>query len=190
MSSVDTNGTTSEFSICLALDPKTTQAVNAIRETLPASPYRDDTPHVTLLRTIKCPSQMSDADLLQDMEKLLGISKNLPLTATVHKPANMFSPLFRTSSQVRLHASPEMKSYRKHIMRTLKANNYSIGAFERLAFLPHISVRLGIAYTKHAKAMTKHSFSPKTKLTFNKWIILRAIKKDGKYLVKEITIES
>ncbi len=182
------DGMTSEFSICLALDPKTTQAVHAIRETLPASPYRDDTPHVTLLRTIKCPSQTGDTDLLQDMERLLELSKNLPLTATVQKPANIFSPLFRVSSQVQLHASPELKSYRKHIMRILKGNHYSIGLFEHLAFLPHISIRLGVPYTKQARLMTEQSFIPETKIIFSKWIILRDIKKDGKYLVKEIAL--
>jgi len=181
---------TSEFSICLALDSKTTQAVNAIRQVLPASPYRDDTPHVTLLRAIKCPSQMSDADLLQGMERLLEISKNLPLTAAVHKPANRFSPLFRFSSLVLLHASPEMKAYRKQVMKTMKANNYSVSLFERLAFLPHISIRLGVPYTEHAKAMTERSFTPRSKVAFNKWIILRDIKQDGKYLVKEITIDT
>jgi hypothetical protein len=183
---MDQSGMTSEFSICLVLDPKATQAVEAIRQTLPVSPYRNDTPHLTLLRTIKAPSQVSDKDLLQYMEQLLEVSKNLPLTATVQKPANVFSPLFRTSSQIQLRASPEMKSYRKHIMRTLKANNYSVGLFEHLAFLPHISVRLGVPYTESARAMTEQNFCPETKLTFNNWIILRDIKKDGKYLVKEI----
>lgn len=187
---MDQSGLTSEFSVCLTLDPETTQAVNAIRQTLPASPYRDDTPHVTLLRTIKCPSQMSDNDLLRDMERLLELSKHLPLTATVHKPANIFSPLFRFSSLVLLYASPEMKSYRKYIIKILKANNYSIGLFERLIFLPHISMRLGVPYTKHAKIMTGQSFAPESKITFNKWIILRDIKKDGKYLVKEIATDS
>jgi len=185
---MDQSGLTSEFSICLTLDPKTTQAVEAIRQTLPPSPYRDDTPHVTLLRTIKCPFRMSDTDLLQDVERLLELSKNLPLTTTVHKPANIFSPLFKVSSQVQLNASPEMKSYRKHIMKTLKANKYSIGLFEHLAFLPHISVRLGVPYTKQARLMTEQSFVPETKITFSKWIILRNIEKDGKYLVKEIAM--
>ena len=82
-----------------------------------------------------------------------------------------------------------MKSYRKHIMRILKANNYSIGLFEHLAFLPHISVRLGVPYTKQARLMTEKGFAPGTKLTFNTWIILRDIKKDGKYLVKEIALK-
>lgn len=184
------SGLTSEFSICLTLDPKATQAVHTIRQTLPASPYRDDTPHVTLLRTIKCPTQMNDTDLLQAMDQLLEPSKNLPLTATVYKPANIFSPLFRVSSQVQLSASPEMKSYRKHIMKTLKANGYSLGLFERFAFLPHVSIRLGVPYTKQAKLMTEQNFAPGAILTFNTWIILRDIKKDGKYLVKEIAVES
>ena len=133
---------------------------------------------------------MSDDDLLRDMERLLELSKHLPLTVTVHKPANIFSPLFRVSSQVQLHASPELKSYRKHIMKILKANHYSIGLFEHLAFLPHISICLGVPYTKQARLMTKKSFVPETKITFSKWIILRDIKKEGKYLVKEIAMNS
>jgi 2'-5' RNA ligase len=184
---MDPTGLTSVFSLCFTLDPTATQAVNAIRQTLPASPYRDDTPHITLLRTIKCPTQMSDVDLLGDMERLLGLSEHLPFTATVHKSVNSFSPLFRISSLVILRASPEMKAYRKHVMRVLKANNYSIGLFERLAFLPHISVRLGVPFSKKAKKMTEQSFVAESKLTFKNWMILRDIKRDGKYLVKEIS---
>lgn len=184
------SGLTRKFSICFTPDPRTTQAINTIRETLPTSPYRDDTPHVTLLRTIKCPSQMSDKDLLQDMERLLNLSKNLPLRATIRKPVNSFSPLFRISSLLQLRVSPEMKSYRKYVMKTLKANNYSIGLFEHLVFLPHISVRLGVPYTKQARIMAIQSFVSETELTFSKWIILRDIKRDGKYLVKEIAVDS
>jgi len=186
----DPTGLTSSFSICLTLDNETTQAVEAIRQTLPPSPYRDDTPHITLLRTIKTPSPMSDADLLQDMERLLELSKNLPLTATVDKLANRYSPLFSVSSLVILRASPELKTYRKNVLKILRANNHSVGIIERLGFLPHISVRLGVPYTEKAKAMTAQSFSSATELTFSKWIILRDIKKDGKYLVKEIAPDS
>lgn len=177
---------TSEFSICLTLGPTATRAIESIRKTLPASPYRDDTPHVTLLRTIKSPSPMNDKDLLRNIEELLELSKNLPLTARVRKPANMFSPLFRVSSLLLLRASPEMKAYRNHVIKTLRANNYSISWFERLVFLPHISIRLGVPHTKHTNAMVKRRFSPNAKLTFTTWIILRDIRKDGKYLVKEI----
>lgn len=183
------SGLTSEFSICLTLDRKATEAVEAIRQTLPASPYRDDTPHITLLRTIKTPTPMSDTELLQDTERLLGLSKDLPLTIKVRKPANSFDPLFRWfSSQILLRTSPEIKAYRKRILQILQANNYSVGIVSRLTFFPHISVRLGVPYTKKAKAMAERSFSPEATLTFNRWIILRDIKKDGKYLVKEVGV--
>jgi hypothetical protein len=185
ISRMDQDGLTSEFALCLTLDRKTTQVVGTIRQILPASPYRDDTPHVTLLRAIKSRAPMNDTDSLQNMEKLLGLSKNLPLTATVHKPADRFSPLFRFSSLILLHASPKMKAYRKNIVSILKANGYSV-SLERLFFLPHISICLGVPYTTKAKAMTVQSFGSGAKLTFNRWIILRDIKKDGKYLVKEI----
>jgi hypothetical protein len=185
---MDESGFTSEFSICLTLSPETTSAVNAVRESMAASPYRDDTPHITLLRTIKCPRQMSDADLLQDIERILELSKNLPFTARVKKLANVFSPLFRTSSLINLTASSEMKSYRKHVLKTLKANNYSVGIVEHIAYLPHISVRLGVPYTAKTKQMTERSFPNGTELNFENWIILRDIKRDGKYLVKEISI--
>ena len=180
------DGLTSEFSICLTLGNKTTQDVDAIRHAMPASPYRDDTPHVTLLRTIKTSSPMSDAALLQDIERLLEISQNVSFTVTVHKPVNRFSPLFGVSSLVLLYASREMKSYRKNMIKILRAHNYSVGLVERLAFLPHISVRLGVPYTERTKAMAERSLSPRSNLTLSSWIVLRDIKKDGKYLVKEI----
>ena len=133
---------------------------------------------------------MGDMDMLQDMERLLKLSKNLPFTVVVHKPANKFTPLYRTSSLVLLQASPEMKLYRKNILRSLKINNYSVDLIERLAFYPHISIRFGVPYTESAKAMTEQSLVPETKLILNRWVILRDIKKDGKYLVKEIALDT
>lgn len=133
---------------------------------------------------------MSDTDLLQDMERILELSKNLPLTATVDKLANRFSPLFRMSSLVMLQASPELEAYRRSMLKTLKANKYSVGLVERLAYFPHISVRLGVPYSEQARALAEQSFPAKSTLTFSKWIILRDIKKDGKYLVKEIAIDN
>lgn len=184
---MDQTGLTSEFSICLTLNHEATEAVEAIRQMLAASPYRDDTPHVTLLRTIKTPKPMSDSELAQDMERLLDLSKSLPLTTTVRKPANGVDPLFRWfSSRIVLRASPEIKSYRKRILRTLQTNNYSVGILSRLTFFPHVSVRLGVPYTEKAKAMAQQSFSPETKIILGGWVILRDIKKDGKYLVREV----
>lgn len=186
---MDSTGLTSQFSICLKLDDEAAQAVQAIRQLLPPSPYRDDTPHITLLRTIKTPRPMSDEDLLKDMERLLEPSKALPLTAAVRMPANSFDPLFRWfSSQLIVTASPEIKQYRKHILSTLQANNYSVGVVSCLTFFPHISVRLGVPYTPEAKAVAQQSFAPSTKLTFTTWTILRDIKKDGKYLVREVSL--
>jgi hypothetical protein len=188
--STDQSGLTSEFSICLKPDDETTRAIETIRGSLPPSPYRDDTPHLTLARTIRTPLAMDDKDLLADMVRLLGLSKGLPLTATVSKPANSFDPLFKWfSSQLIINVSPGIESYRKHILQTLQANNYSIGFVSRLTFFPHISVRLGIPYTKQARAITEQSFAPGTQLTFDKWIILRDIRKDGKYLVREVSVQ-
>jgi hypothetical protein len=187
---MDESGMTNEFSICLMLDPNAKQTIEAIRQSLPAPPLRDDSPHITLLRTIKCPSRMSDKDLLRDMERLLELTKNLPLSATVHKTANLFSPLFGVSSTVQLHASPELKNYHKQVKKILMANNYSVGVFARLVFMPHISVRLGVPYTKQAKEVAEKSFPTGAKLTFTTWAIFRDIKRDGKYLVKEIVLGS
>ena len=189
MACMNENGLTSEFSICLTPDHAATQAVEAIRKTLPPSPYRDDTPHITILRTIKTPLPMSDKDLLEDMRQLLELSKDLPLSATVRKPANSFEPLFRWfSSQLIIHHSPEIELCRKHILRILQASNYSVGIVSRLTFFPHISVRLGVPYTEEARVIAERNFAPGTKLTFNKWIILRDMKKDGRYLVREIAM--
>ncbi len=186
---MDQTDLTSTFSICLALDDKTTRAVEDIRRTLPASPYRDDTPHVTLLRSIKTPSVMSDTELLQGIERLVELSKHLPLSATMNKSANRFSPLFRTSSLVLLHPSPEMKQYHKSVIKTLRANNYSV-SLERFVFSPHISIRLGVPFTEQARVMVEKSFVLGAELTFNRWMILRDIKKDGKNLVREIALDS
>lgn len=72
---MDQSSLTPEFSICLKLTDEATKAINAIRQTLPPSPYRDDTPHLTLLRTIRAPLPMNDKELLDDMAQLLELSK-------------------------------------------------------------------------------------------------------------------
>lgn len=184
---MDAGGLTSKFSICLKLDNEALKTIDAIRETLPPSPYRDDSPHLTLVRTIGTPSLMNDGELLEAMERLLELSKELPLSATIRKPANSIDPLFRWfSSQIILDATPEIRSSRNRILQTLKTNQYSIGLVSRLTFFPHISIRLGVPYTDEARVIAKQSFAPGTKLTFDKWIILRDIKKSGKYLVREL----
>lgn len=184
---MEPSGLTRTFSVCLSLNPEVRKTVDDIRQMLPASPYRDDTPHMTLLRTIKSPSRINDADLLRDMKRILEVSKNLPLTAVIQKPANRFSPLFGLSSLVVLTASPEMKAYRKNVIDTLRANNYSVGLVERLSFLPHITVRLGVPFTRKARATAAQGFRAGNRLNFDTWIILRDIKKDGKYLVREVS---
>lgn len=172
------------------LDDASTNAVNQIRDILPPAPLRDDSPHVTLLRSIGTPSDMKDEDLLEDMERILKLSSSLPFTARVVKISNIYSPLFGITSSVTLKASSELATYQKKLKKVLRAQNYSIGFFARLAFMPHISVRLGVPYNKQAKETTEKVFAPGTKLTFVKWAILRDVKKDGKYLVKEIVPDS
>jgi hypothetical protein len=180
--------TTTEFSICLIPDIKTTQSIINIRQSLPSSPFRDDTPHMTLLRLIRSKLPMSDNELLKDIDKLLSLSKNLPLTATARRPANGFSPLYKLSSGFLIRVSPEMKAFRKRAIRVLKQNGYSIGFIGKELFLPHITVRLGIPFTKSTKVMIKHRFEVEENITFSKWSVLKVINKDNNRLMKELSL--
>jgi hypothetical protein len=122
------------------------------------------------------------------MDDLLKLSKSLPFTVKVRKPANRSNSLYRPSSLLLLHASPEMKAYRKNIMKILKENGYSISFLETKLFMPHITVRLGVPYSKSTKTMIQQSFEVGKDISLSKWVIFRIIKKDGKRLVKEISL--
>ena len=179
---------TNEFSLCLIPDTVTTESILAARKELPPSPYRDDVPHITLLKMIKTATPLSDDELLRAMDTLLELSKNMPLHASVYKPANRSNMLYSLSSLLLLQASPAMKAYRKNIIKILRRNGYTVGFAETRLFMPHITVRLGVPYSRPVKALIKQRFAQETTIRFNRWVIFRIVYKDGKRLVKELSL--
>ncbi|HEX8226300.1 MAG TPA: 2'-5' RNA ligase family protein [Candidatus Saccharimonadales bacterium] len=180
------HGMTNEFGLCLLPDESIVEAVNSIRQLLPASPYRDDPPHVTLLRAITTLHDMDDDTLLQRVDELLHLTATLPLEATVRKPSNAFSPIYRLSSTILFRPSSDMKTCRKSVIDTLRNDGYTLGRSATAAFIPHFSVRLGVPYDDTARAMAEQLFTKDSVVTLSRWVIYRVFYEDGNRLVKEI----
>jgi 2'-5' RNA ligase len=183
------NGLTSEFGICLVPDASTVESIYDIRLLLPSSPYRDDPPHLTLLRAINCPREMSDSDLLQDVESRLNLTDALPLQATITKIGNGFSPLHKNISALFFQASPAMSSYRKQAIKSLKAGGYKLGILGSKLFIPHISVRLGVPFTQQARVAAEQHFKKGDVTNFSKWVLFRILYDNNSRLIREITLD-
>jgi 2'-5' RNA ligase len=180
------HGLTPEFSICLLPDQATQDDVEAIRQTLPPSPYRDDTPHLTLLRTIKCPSLVEDDALLQQVDSLLELSNSLPLEATTVGALNAFSPIYKMSSGILLETSDKMTAYRASCIARFKANGFTLSPTQSLQFRPHITIRLGAPMPQQVQTRASESFPVGRTIAFGAWVVFRVVYQDGKRMMKEL----
>ena len=176
---------TQEFSICLIPTDDIIDEVESLRHELPKSPYRDDIPHITLLRGISSSREMSDQALLEDIDSLLAISDKLPLQSTVTGIANKSGKFYSTTSGLILHPSDELLSYRANVADKLSENDYTIEAEELLEYMPHITIRLGVPIEGDKYKRAQELFEAKV-ISFNHWVLFRLVLVDGKRTMHEV----
>lgn len=165
-----------EFSICLALDATTEDKVLAIREKLPASPFRDDPPHLTLLRGLTSPTSMSDEELMRDLERLLHLEQHLPLNVKANRIMNARSPKYPPTSFVSVSIPPELAKLRKYIISTLDKAGYAVEKKERLIYIPHITLRLAVKANGAIKERAETAFQKDSDISLPNWFALRHVK--------------
>src|SRR2546430_17327797 len=116
---------TDEFSLCLTPTPEITERVEALRRELPPSPYRDDPPHLTLLRGIRC-WPVGNERLLECLAPLVRAGEQLPQEAVVVEAINGSNAFYRPSGVISLAPSPGMSAYRGAVIERLLASDFSI----------------------------------------------------------------
>lgn len=176
---------TREFSICLLPTDDVTEDVQALREALPASPYRDDIPHITLLRGITSATELSDTELAEDIERMLSITDALPLTGQCRAVVNASNQFYSSSSAVLLDASPELLAYRQKVANQLTAHGYDIEAQELATYTPHVAIRLGVPLEGDLMHQAEQLFVNRV-FSFNRWLLFRLVTEGDRRLMHQV----
>ena len=179
---------TNEFSICLVADEINTEKINATRSKLPESPYRDDPPHVTLLRGVTTPADVSSNRLVKDISALLDLDIALPMEVRIREVTNMRNRFYGVSGVVILDPSSLLMNLRKRAVRQLIKSIYTIEEQEVETYTPHMTIRLGVQLEGSSMDKAKKAFPLDEYVTFNKWILLRLVKEGEKRVVQELSV--
>lgn len=177
---------TTEFSICLLADDATAGGIQELRDTLPPSPYRDDTPHITLLRGISASAILEDDQLLGDVDAKLHLCERLPLTATVTEIANKSNQFYTATGLLLLEASPELVDLRRNAATQLQTAGYSIEVQELAQYMPHVTVRLGIPLEVNELQHAQRLFPVGHEISFGSWALFRLVKEGDRRQMREI----
>jgi|GEM_PF-639744 len=176
---------TREFSICLLPTENVATDIETIRNSLPDSPYRDDIPHITLLRGITAHTDLSDDALAQALESILSPEDNLPLEGNVVGIANKSNQFYSSTGLLLLEASPRLTDFRKQVADRLKRHNYDVEAQELANFMPHITIRLGIALEGASLHDAEELFRDRS-ITFSDWLLFRLIEEGDKRIMHQV----
>ena len=181
---------TKEFSICFIADGLNTKKINNLRSKLPESPYRDDAPHVTLLRGITTSSNIgSNAELVKKVGNLIKLHTALPLQLQVGRIDNISNQFYSASGVVLLNPSNALTRLRQKTIRQLTDNGYKIENQEVSEYYPHMTIRLGVPLRGAAMKHARENFPMGVAVSFDKWLLLR-LHKDGKQrTVQELSPE-
>jgi len=173
---------TREFSICLLPTDDVITDIEALRVRLPDSPYRDDVPHITLLRGISSGADMSDEALADDIGMTLSLSSRLPLSGTVKLIDNKSNQFYTDTGVVILESSKELLDFRKDAVNRLLERDYTVEAQELSTYTPHVTVRLGVPLQGRFMDETKLRFDDRI-IRFNSWLLFRLVLQDDKRLM-------
>jgi 2'-5' RNA ligase len=173
---------TREFSLCLLPTDEVTADVSALRAQLPPSPYRDDVPHITLIRGISAAANMSDETLITDVGATLSLSDRLPLRGTVQRIANKSNQFYRETGGIILESSAELLAFRKDAADRLMARGYIVEAQELNTYTPHITIRLGVPLQGELLDQANTLFHGRT-ISFGSWVLFRLVMQGDKRLM-------
>ena len=160
-----------EFSIILCVDETTAEIVVDFRELLPKTPFRDDPPHVTLIRVVSLPESMSDDELLSFMRPKLNFQ--VPLKISFKKVADHPSEKYGTTTVLEYKVAPELIEFRKSLIKTLRSEFCIIPKEVADDYSPHMTLILGKTLDSNSKKEAAEIFSKTSGVYFTQWKLLR-----------------
>jgi len=140
---------------------------------LPASPYRDDWPHLTLLRGITAPEQVTDQALLAQMTRVVNL-KEFSLTGSVAIIANKHNEFYSDTGVLLFAPSEELLAYRNRCISALQQRGFRVDPHELVDYSPHLTIRLGVPLTGDLLARAEKDFLGQT-VKFSGWMLLRLV---------------
>ncbi len=168
---------TQEFSICLLLDEPATRQIEDIRAKLPSSSYRDDPPHLTLLRGITSKEIVSAEELSQNLQKILTIKPGT-LHVRITGLQDVSNQFYTKTTVLQIAAFDELTRYREKITDQLRLNRFQVEQKEVEHYTPHITVRLGVTINDSLRTSTEKLFVDHD-LTFTSYALFRLVLRDG-----------
>jgi 2'-5' RNA ligase len=178
---------TNEFSICLKPTRETIEAVNNIRDQLAPSPYRDDPPHITLVRGIVSDEELTDAELLRQVADITHIDSKLPLAATVTEVTNKSNKFYSESGGLIVSPSEELRQFRSSLLASLTSHGFSDESYDKNNHPLHITVRLGVKLEGDVLARAQKQFLHQP-VIFTGWSLFRLELEDGARKMHEIAL--
>lgn len=166
---------TNEFSVVLVPQSDFTRVIEQARQLLPRA-QRVDPPHMTLLRGIYTPKDMSDMKLMNRLVNTLGPIDRQSLKARVQAIGQDYNERYRTSSVIKLEVSPSVINLRNNLIDRLSSSNFKVEPIELTNFEPHLTLALGIPLPSmdiHKKI--ESIVVPGQQFNFIDWSVLRII---------------
>lgn len=176
---------TNEFSICLQPTADIAERIDDLRMLLPASPYRDDPPHITLIRGMVSDGDIGDNELLSRVATISQIGDKLPLSGTITDVINKSNHFYSESSVLIISPSDELLLFRSNLQKLLVSDDFSDESHDNNTHDLHITIRLGIPIVGDLLQDVKDQFLKKT-VQFIDWSIFRLELEDGDRKMREI----
>ena len=178
---------TKEFSICLLAESETTAEIESIRGELPTSPYRDDPPHITLLRGVTSSALVSDSALAKSVGALLTMQPDI-IGGEVKAVEDKSNHLYSSTTALTFTLSGDILNYRKTLISQLKANNFKVEPQEVATFIPHLTIRLGVALDDAERTRAEACFLGKH-MAFAGYALFRLVQNNGSRQMHIVEIE-
>ena len=119
------------------------------------------------------------------VEATLSIAEHLPLEATVREVANKSNQFYSSSGVMILDASDKLQAFRQEVVRKLSEAGYAVEDQELRAFVPHVTVRLGVPLEGEQFARAQEKFEGRT-IAFNQWVLFRLVKAGDSRTMREV----
>ncbi len=167
-----------EFSVIFCVDDDTAQAVESMRTQLPKTPFRDDPPHVTLLRSVTTPELLSDEEAVSFMNPFLD-KPNFSMDIAFEKVIDLGSPKYGTTTVLAYNPDPKLIAYRKKLIDTLQSHSCIIPDDVVNQYTPHMTLVLGKTISDEMKQKATELFSNLPATYFSHWKLLRYDESDN-----------
>ncbi|HEU5004827.1 MAG TPA: hypothetical protein VFT49_01945 [Candidatus Saccharimonadales bacterium] len=161
-----------EFSVILHLDEQASRDLERVRQLMPASPYRDDPPHVTLLQGIHPSVTMSDEEILRAITPALNRLIKPEAHVRVSYLSNLTGGPYKITSAIVMAMSSVLGREHISLLAHLRGGGFGLSS-NAMFYYPHASVRLGVPFDARSLELASELFPKGRGIELVSWEVLR-----------------